>query len=194
MSSLMLSNVTKEYLHTFDCILDSMIQDMTHAELTDSISQNFIVQMIPHHRAAIEMSENLLQYTTCIPLQEIALQIIEKQTKSIEAMRRALGACKEVENTEQDLCLYQKQTQQILQTMFSAMRHARSTNHLNCNFMREMIPHHKGAVRMSENALQYTLCPALHAILQAIIVSQKRGIRQMQQLMQGIGCAEQNLF
>lgn len=53
-----------------------MIQGMTEAELTGSISDNFIVQMIPHHRAAIEMSGNILKYTTSIPLQEIALGII----------------------------------------------------------------------------------------------------------------------
>ena len=53
-----------------------MIQQMNSAQLSNSISYNFIVQMIPHHKAAIEMSCNLLQYTTLVPLQEIALNII----------------------------------------------------------------------------------------------------------------------
>ncbi len=51
-----LSNVTENYLSEFYCILDRMIESITEAELTDSISHNFIVQMIPHHRAAIGMS------------------------------------------------------------------------------------------------------------------------------------------
>ena len=55
------SNVTKRYLSRFDEILDEMIQGMTDAPLTDSISHNFIVQMIPHHQAAIQMSENHLR-------------------------------------------------------------------------------------------------------------------------------------
>lgn len=59
------------------------IQEMTDAELGDSISNNFIIQMISHHRAAIKMSQNLLPYTTCVPLQEIASNIIESQNKSI---------------------------------------------------------------------------------------------------------------
>ena len=75
------SEVTKRYLCCFYEILDEMIDGMTKAELTDSISHNFIVQMIPHHRAAIEMSHNILNYTTNIPLQDIALQIISEQTK-----------------------------------------------------------------------------------------------------------------
>ena len=32
------SHVTQEYLSAFRCILDEMIQGMTEAELTDSIS------------------------------------------------------------------------------------------------------------------------------------------------------------
>lgn len=53
-----------------------MIQGMTSPELSCSISHNFIVQMIPHHRAAIEMSHNLLCYTTDIALQNIAVNTI----------------------------------------------------------------------------------------------------------------------
>ena len=80
------SDVTKNYLCRFYKILDEMIEGMTNAELTSSLSHNFIVQMIPHHRAAIEMSENLLQFTTFVPLQHIAQNIINEQTKSIENM------------------------------------------------------------------------------------------------------------
>ena len=81
-----LSIVTDKYLTCFNNILDQMIQQMNSAQLSNSISYNFIVQMIPHHKAAIEMSCKLLQYTTLVPLQEIALNIIEEQTKSIENM------------------------------------------------------------------------------------------------------------
>lgn len=181
-----LSIVTKDYLTEFHCILDDMIQGMTNAPLTDSISNNFITQMIPHHQAAIRMSQNLLKYTTYIPLQEIALQIIAEQTKSIENMRKAECVCGKLVNPQQDLCLYQRKTEQIMKSMFFKMNHACSDNDINGNFMREMIPHHQGAVEMSENTLQYDICPELVPILEAIITSQKRGIRQMQQLLRCI--------
>lgn len=183
-----LSNVTQDYLETFHNILDAMIQGMTCAGLSDSISYNFIVQMIPHHRAAIEMSRNLLKYTTFLPLQDIAAQIIAEQTKSIENMRRILCACERRGNCGQDVCRYQEQVQKIMDTMFSDMKHACSSNQINANFMREMIPHHRGAVLMSEHALHCDICPELVPILNAIITSQKRGIRQMQQLLRCMGC------
>lgn len=182
------SDVTKDYLSAFYEILDEMICKMTGAELSDSISHNFIVQMIPHHEAAIRMSENILRYTTSLPLQDIAAGIITEQTKSIRNMRDILSNCEALENSRQDLCLYQRHTEQIMQTMFSGMKCAQAENRVDCNFMWEMIPHHRGAVEMSKNALRYDICPGLVPILQAIISSQEKGIRQMQRLLRCIGC------
>lgn len=187
-NSCKLTAATKNYLTQFYCILDTMIKEMTEAELTNSISYNFIVQMIPHHRAAIEMSYNLLQYSTWEPLTAIASQIIKEQTESIENMQAILASSRNYCNSEQDLCLYQRKTNQIMETMFSRMDSARATNQINADFMWEMIPHHMGAVEMSKNALQYDIDPSLCPILEAIISSQERGIRQMEQLLRRIRC------
>lgn len=178
-----LSDVTKDYVNEFYCILDEMVQGMTQAELTDSISGNFIARMIPHHQAAIEMSYNILRFTTDLCVQEIAQRIISEQTRSIENMCKIREECLRVCNTKRDVCLYERRVDQIMGTMFSHMEHACTTNQINNDFMREMIPHHKGAVELSENALCYPICPRLKPILQAIIVSQKRGICQMQRLL-----------
>lgn len=182
------SIVTKEYLKTFHRILDEMIHNMTEARLATSISYNFMVQMIPHHRAAIEMSCNLLKYTTDISLQNIALGIIDAQTKSIEDMEKILCSCQKFRNCERDLWQYQKKMDHIMQTMFSEMGNARSTNNINDNFMQEMIPHHEGAIKMSETTLQYNICPELVPILNAIISSQKKGVMEMQELLHS-GCS-----
>ena len=178
-----LSDVTKTYLSQFHCILDKIIEGMTTAELTNSISHNFIVQMIPHHQAAIEMSENILKYTTLVPLQEIAKKIITEQTKSIENMRKIECECSESINQECDVRLYQRRVNQIMRRMFNGMENAGTTNNINADFMREMIPHHRGAIEMSSNALQYNLCHGLYPILKAIITSQRKGIMQMQNLL-----------
>ncbi len=182
------SGDTKRYLCRFYEILDEMIRGMNSAELTDSISHNFIVQMIPHHRAAIQMSENLLMYSELAPLRRIAENIVREQTKGIEDMKRALVCCERVLNTRQDLCRYEKQLDRIKEVMFSQMRSACSDNDINADFMREMIPHHQGAVRMSENALKYPICPELVPILRTIITSQEKGIREMESLLRQISC------
>lgn len=181
--SLRLSHVTKTYLVRYYEILDEMICAMDQAQLNDSISHNFIVQMIPHHRAAIEMAESLLQTTTNVPLQEIASAIITEQTRSIANMEKAMPCCHEHGNSAEDLYLYHHCYAQITKAMFCEMRTAAVGNDINANFIREMIPHHLGAVRMAKNALAFDLCPQLTPILNAIILSQEKGICQMEALL-----------
>ena len=156
---------------------------MTTPELTDSSSHNFIVQMIPHHQAAIEMSQNILKYTTCRPLHKIASGIITEQTESIRQMQDALACCSQCQNSERALCAYQSRIDRIIKTMFCGMSTAPRGNCLDATFMREMIPHHLGAIRMSENALRFPICKELTPILEAIISSQTKGVRQMRSLL-----------
>jgi len=181
-----LSDVTKIYLKRFYEILDEMIAGMTGAKLTSSISHDFIVQMIPHHRAAIEMSRSILKYTTSIPLQNIAQNIIKSQTKSIENMQKALGCCSKVRNSGEDIKCYREKYGKITDNMFSQMRDACSTNNVNADFIREMIPHHRGAIKMSKNALSFEICGELIPILEAIITSQEKGVQEMQALLKCI--------
>lgn len=178
-----LSNNTQTYLCRFYEILDTMIKDMSDAPLIDSVSHNFIAQMIPHHKAAIEMSENLLRYTTLIPLQEIAQTIVTEQTEGIHDMEAALCRCSGCVNSQQELCLYQKRFDHIANTMFTRMNNACRGNDINGNFIREMIPHHEGAIQMSKNALCFPICPELVPILEAIITSQEKEVRQMKCLL-----------
>lgn len=178
---------TRRYLCRFYQILDEMIAKMTGAELTCSISRNFIVQMIPHHETAIQMSCNLLEYSECAPVREIAQNIIEEQAKSIENMQDILDCCSMCRNSQREWNGYQECFCQISQRMFRQMRAAVSTDQIDANFMREMIPHHEGAIRMSENVLRYPICPELIPILQAIVTSQRRGVRQMEQLLRCFG-------
>lgn len=181
------SNVTNDYLAAYDSILCDMTDQMTHAELSDSISHNFITQMIPHHQGAIEMSRNILRYTTNIPLQNLALQIIPEQTKSISCMRSILRKCEAVHNCKQDLYRYQTRTRQIMQTMFCEMKCACTTNCVSGNFVRQMIPHHCAAIAMSENTLRYCICPELIPILDCIIRSQRMEVQKMQCMLRCMG-------
>lgn len=176
---------TKNYLTRFYEILEEMIKKMEEAELTDSLSHNFIVQMIPHHMAAVEMSKNLLNYNPCRPLRAMAEDIIAMQEQGIREMTAALEPCCKLINSNQDLCLYQHRFKQITRNMFTEMNNACSDNNISANFMREMIPHHQGAIYMSENALRFCVCPRLQPILENIIVSQRREVREMNRLL---GC------
>lgn len=179
---------TKNYVKEYKEILKRMICGMTNAKLTDSISHNFIVQMIPHHQAAIEMSNNILKYTENEKLISIAKNIISEQTKSIEDMQDIQDGCSCHINTCCKINAYQSKVSQIMKTMFSEMGRAYIDNYIDCDFMREMIPHHMGAIKMSKNALQYKICDELKPILDAIISSQEEGVCQMKNLLSELNC------
>ncbi len=179
----MFSHVTNLYLEVYYSDLDKMIEGMTTAHLTDSISHNFMVQMIPHHQMAIQMCDNLLQYTTNIPLQNEAQGIIKDQTISIKNMEECLSICSTLTNYKVDIIAYQKCFEKIADLMFCRMEQGCVSNDINRNFILEMIPHHQGALEMCRNILQYNICEELYPIIENIITKQRAGIKQLQCIM-----------
>lgn len=173
---------TQKYLDTYCDILSEMESQMTSVEFSNSISSNFINQMIPHHRAAIKMAESLLEYTTNIPLQNIALRIVSEQEKGIEAMLAAEPMCRKVINSQPVLRMYCEKNNEIIKNMFTQMRSACADNSIDISFVRQMIPHHLGAIGMAENALRFGICRELVPILRSIILEQKKGVCQMSKL------------
>lgn len=178
-----ISNVAKRYLDTYFVILDTLIRCINEIKPTDSISGNFIKQIIPCHKAAIDMSLNILRYTTDIEVQNIALNIIAELTKSIDDITAVEVCCRAKTNTPIQLKPYMKTYNEIANKMFSEMKSTPQTNNLNYNFLCEMIPLQRGTVRICENALKYSICQELNPIINAIIRCQKECIAQMQTLV-----------
>lgn len=184
----LLSEDTKTYLCCFYHILDEMVQGMTTASLSQSISQNFAVQMVPHHRAAIQLSNNILRFTGSKSIQRMAQRMIDQQTQSIDRLETALGPCRQLTNPVLDLRLYQRRMDLIYREMYAQMGAAPENNRLNAVFLREMIPHHQGAVRMAENALKYDVCTELVPILRTIVAQHRQGVTQMRAMLQRMEC------
>ena len=177
----LLSEDSKTYLCCFYQILDEMIQSMTTAGLTQSISHNFIVQMIPHRRAAIQMSQNILRFHPSQPVQRFAQRVIDQQTREIAQMEAALPAGSQLANPTADLRL-------IYREMYAKMGSAPENNARAAVFLQQMIPHHQGAVRMAENALKYDVCTELVPLLRTIAVRQRQDIAQMRSLLRASRC------
>ena len=173
-------NCVSDYLGLYYAIVNEMAVGMTDATISDSISHNFIVQMIPHHEAAIQMSRNLLHYTKSEAMINFANNIIKTQTAGINAMRDMLLQCGTYENTADELKRYARNYDRIYRTMLTQMRSAPASSDIDADFCREMIPHHMGAIRMSQNALIFNLCPKLPPLLNSIIDERTEGVRQMQ--------------
>ena len=59
----------------------------------------------------------------------------------------------------------------------------KSSGNIDIDFLKGMIPHHQGAIDMSEELIKKTKDPELKALAQKIIKDQKAEIKQMQDML-----------
>ena len=62
------------------------------------------------------------------------------------------------------------------------MKNAPRCENINLDFVNEMIPHHKGAVEMCNNLLQFRIDPRLIKVAQNIIKEQSEGIKELEKV------------
>lgn len=184
----LLSDESKHYLCCYHQILDEMVQGITTAKLNQGISHNFIVQMIPHHRAAIRMSRNILNVSDDRAVRRLAQRILEQRAQGIDQLEGLLTVCGRDATPQMDLRLFQRRMDLIFREMFTRMGAAPESNRLDAVYLREMIPHCRGAVRMSQNALRYGVCPEMEPVLCSIIGAQRRETGQMRAFLRRMGC------
>lgn len=184
----LLSDQSKHYLCCYYQILDEMIQRITTAKLTKGVSHNCIVQMVPHHQAAIRMCRNILGVSDDTPTRRLAQAIADQRAQYIDQMEAQLPICGQDTAPLMDLRLYQRRTDLICREMFVKMGAVPESNHLNAIFLRQMIPHHQGLVHMSQNALRYGVRLELEPTLREIVRAQCRQIGQMRSLLRRMGC------
>ena len=176
----------KEYLRKFDQILGIMANKMLSAVPRNNITLYFIECMVPHHQAAIYMSENLLTYTTYVPLQEIAKGIICMQTKGIEQMREIAKTTSGFSNTTKEMNQYVEKYLMITKNMISKMRNSPRCININLSFVGEMIPHHEGAIEMCNLLLKNSIDPRLKQVAETIIQEQSKGINELEEVKQSL--------
>lgn len=171
---------SRKYLCAFYQILNTMENKMLSAQITDTITINFISAMVPHHQGAIYMCQNLLRFTDYESLINIANNIIITQTNGIAQMREVAMTSYGFSNTRRDLNLYERAFLSITRNMICKMRNAPISTNINLDFINEMIPHHEGAIRMCENVLKYKIDPRLADIANSIINEQSNGIKELE--------------
>lgn len=187
-----LSEDAKNYLCCFYQTLDAMAQSINTANLTQSISRNFAAQMIPHCRAAVQMSNNILRFSENQAVRRLAQRIADEQAQDIADLEAVLPACSQQSSPQPDLRLYQRRMDLIFREMSAAMGSGPEHNGLSAIYLREMIPHCRGAVRMAENTLKYDVSLELVPLLRESICRHRQEAAQMRALLNRMGCQGTN--
>lgn len=177
----------KAYYDNYRSILQVMKKGMEQAPKTGDPSLDFLYEMIPHHEAAVSMAENILKYGHNEEVKLIATNIIRDQLAGIgklEALKDKIKKNPQV--NKQAEASYLKAYNNIYQTMIMSMQNAKPTGNIDKDFLEEMIPHHEGAIKMSQNILKYTQNAELKTILQNIITTQQKQLTEMKNLLKTI--------
>lgn len=178
-------NALDKYLTEQASIMMGMEDEMLIRESSGSASVDFLKGMIPHHEAAVSMSESYLKYGGEIPeLEDMARDIITAQKKELDQMNELL---KQYEaDGEEDP---EKETQYLEEysKMFGADSMSHHTGHaaaenIDQAFAEGMIMHHKMAVDMAEDILEYTEYDEIRELAQNIIDVQTEEIERMKEL------------
>ena len=184
----LLSDEAKRYLCCYYQILDEMIQGISAAKLTQSISQNTIVQLIPHHRAAVRLSRNILETSNDGSLRRLAQRVAARESETVEQLEAELPDAAQLTSPQMDRRLCQRRMDLIFREMYAQMGASPEGNQLDVLFLRQMIPQRRGAVRAARNALRYEVSTGLAPILRSVIDTQSREVGQMRTLLSWRGC------
>lgn len=177
----------KAYYDNYESILEVMEKRMEEAPQTGDATLDFLYEMKPHHEAAVSMSENLLKYGSNEAVKQLAATIIKDQligTGEIEALIQKLKGNPQVDKAKE--AEYLKAYHKIHDQMIDAMEDVKPSGNIDRDFLNQMIPHHEGAVAMSENILKYTANSEVKKLAQGIITNQQKQIAEMKQLLKTI--------
>lgn len=146
------------------------------AKTGEGFDTAFLSQMIAHHTAAVQMAKDALGTATKPETKREAQKVIDSQTKEITQMTAWL---KDWYNTTPD-----KSDQTLVNAdMKSMMEMPVTTDKM---FFEMMIPHHQGAVDMSELALKNAGRAEVKELARKIIAAQKAEIAAYQEIMKNM--------
>lgn len=153
-----------------------MNERMMAAVGTDA-GDSWAKKMIEHHQGAIDMSRIVLEQNPSADVAMMARETIEKQQKDIGDIRKLL---KDGAPNQQSAELYRSAMMEMHEKMMAA-----KGADVSETFMRKMLEHHKGAVAMSDVALQNGVSGALREQVQKTRDDNQKDAKMIEAMLGG---------
>ena len=169
-------NASSAQSNPFSDAEQKMNQAMMSAVGTD-VGDNWTKKMVAHHQGAIDMSEVVLQQNPTPDVAEMARMTIEKNRKDIGDIQKLV---KSGSPDQQSAELYRPSMMDMKQKMDAAT--GADVNEL---FMRKMLEHHRGAVAMSDVALQNGVSGALRQQVQKTRSENEKDAKMVEAMLRG---------
>lgn len=170
------ANMAAEAFNPFADAEQRMSQAMM-SEMGSDAGQNWAKKMIAHHQGAIDMSEIVLQQNPKPDVAKMAQGTIEKQRKDIEDIRKLV---KEGAPDQRSAELYRPAMMDMHQKMQAA-----TGADVSETYLRKMLEHHRGAVTMSDVALQNGVSGALREQVQKTRGENQKEAEMVEAMLRG---------
>lgn len=146
-----------DYLSAQETIMNTMIENMNISS-SNNAALDFLRGMIPHHEAAIEMSEAYLEYGGNNPdLKQIAEDVISVQKEEISLMKELITSIESSgEKNEEKAEKYMNVYSQMMSGHEHMSHGLPAAQDIEQAFAEGMIMHHQMAIDMSEAIMEYT--------------------------------------
>ena len=174
------------YLTEQDSIMMNMMDDMMIREKSGSADIDFLKGMIPHHEAAIKMSESYLDYGGEVSgLETLAQDIITAQKKELAQMNDLVNKYEKEgkKNQENEDAYLAKYSEMFSDDSMSHHINPSGVDNIDQAFAEGMIMHHQMAVDMARDILEYTDYEEIRTMAQNIIDVQEKEIAQMEKIV-----------
>lgn len=163
--------------------MDSMAKmhdDMANGVQAKNADVGFAKGMTPHHQGAIDMANIELQYGKDAEMKALAQNIIDAQQGEIKQMQDWLTANEaKLPNTDNADQITKAHKANMMKNHDAMMQGITATDP-DVAFVKGMIPHHQGAIDMSDVELKYGKDPAMRQLAEQIKQAQAPEIKQMQ--------------
>lgn len=131
----------------------------------------YIDALVPHHRMAISMADEVLERGDSLAVREMAQRIKDDQLEEIVLMEGLRSKLTETEAPPAEMDPHMMADLEAMQRLEGP--------ELDERFLNDMIPHHAGAVELSHRALPNLDSPELRMLAETTIAKQTREMNEM---------------
>lgn len=181
-----LSAVTRTYLSRYYRIEEELLRELRELPGADNLSGCCVAYLLPQAQAAVAMAENLLRYTTWVPLETVAESRLLEQNEWRADLIGAWEHCEGEQSAPDDLALLRRRSEAIVEDMSRRLRQVRLDNSLNADYLRATLVLEEKWLALSELFCQMPLCPALLTLLQRQSAARRRQLASLAQLLRRV--------
>ncbi|MDZ4713712.1 MAG: DUF305 domain-containing protein [bacterium] len=156
--------------------MSMMMNKMKEMKMSGNVDVDFVNMMIIHHQGAIDMATSVISSGKNDNIKSLARNIVKDQENEIAAMRKWLEKNKNNKSSAGD------NSMKLMESMNSMSdEDMKMSGDPDKDFVMMMIPHHEGAIEMSEVEIKYGSDPEIKKMAQGIIDKQKAEIKIMEE-------------